>query len=270
MVASLSWPRRALPVVRNAGRFPLADRDFQITYRGPTHALHLYDYDGVFRIDGRSIALHPGDLTFSPAGAATQYHLPRAGRHWCVHFSPTEGAEPVSLPVHLHLPAPLRQRVAEAVLRIAGLLARPVGDRALAEVAAGALLQAVLLEVALLAADPPGRRPVGRTAAALAKAEAAIEARLERPLDVEAIAAASGLSRPWLAKAFRAAHGMTLQRWHLHRRIDHARTLLRTTTMPVGRLAERLGFRDAQHLNKQFRRIAGCPPTAYRAWGGDG
>ena len=281
MIEGLSWPSRAWPVIMTAGRFLLADRDFATTYRGATHSIHLYDYEGVFRTGGRSLALRPGDLTCSPAGGSTQYHLPRPGRHWCVHFLPATGPDAVQIPQHIRLPGPLRQRVGETVLRIAGLRSRTgehaaagapagAGEPAAADsvegIAASALLQGLLLELSLAAHEAPPAARRGRTVAVVARAEAAIEQQLAKPLDVAAIAAACGLTRPWLAKVFHATHGMTLHRWHLQRRIDHARVLLRTTALPMGEIATRLGFSDAQHLNKQFRRIAGCAPSAYRAW----
>ena len=51
------------------------------------------------------------------------------------------------------------------------------------------------------------------------------------------------------------------------RRIEHAQNLLLTTDLPIARIAVRLGFGDSQHFNKQFRRLAGCNPTAYRLRG---
>jgi AraC-like DNA-binding protein len=266
MIQTLSWPCRALPQIVTAGRFQLTDRDFTVTYRAATHAIHLYDYEGIFRIGGRSLALRPGDLTCSPAGMETQYHLPRPGRHWCVHFLPAQGPDAVTIPLHQRLSGPLRQRVAETVLRLAGLRSRPVDPGGVGAVAAGALLQALLLELALGAGEPTPAARQSRTVAVVARAEAAIERQLASALDVAAVATACGLTRPWLARVFHATHGMTLQRWHLQRRIDHVRILLRTTVLPVGEIAVRLGFSDTQHLNKQFRRIAGCSPSAYRAW----
>ena len=271
MVDTMSWPRLALPEIHTAGKFQLHDQDFSTQYRCRTHALHLYEYEATMRVDGRSLLLRPGDLTCIPAGVATSYHVPRLGRHWCVHFLPPRGRDPVQLPQHVRLSAPMRQHVAETVLRIAGLRAGAHGDAArtaVAQIAAGAQLQALLLELALLSERPTqvGVAAHGRTAAAVVRATTAIEAQLSQALDLDAVAEAAGLTRAWLAKAFQARYGVTLQRWHLQRRVDHARVLLRTTALPVGAIAQRLGFTDSQHLNKQFRRIAGCSPTAYRAW----
>jgi AraC-like DNA-binding protein len=279
--SALEWPVMARPEVVVAGKFPLSDRDFSISYGGsPTYALHLYEYQGIIRMDSRSLALRPGDLTISPMGMVTRYHLPQPGRHWCIHFTlPKDAsrrpAQQVRIPLHLHLPTPMQQRVAETVLHLAGLSATRTHDeqrRGTVQAAMSAQLQGLLLELALLAEDRPRKRPQHRTAAALARAEAAIESQVGQTLDIDAVARSAGITRAWLAQVFRARHGQTLHRWHLHRRIDHARILLRTTTLSVGAIAERLGFTDAQHLNKQFRRMAGCAPTAYRAHGswGDG
>jgi AraC-like DNA-binding protein len=47
-----------------------------------------------------------------------------------------------------------------------------------------------------------------------------------------------------------------------------AQNLLRSTDVPVGEIARRLGFLDAQHFNKRFRRVAGCSPSSFRLRGG--
>jgi AraC-like DNA-binding protein len=266
-----TWPNRGLARIERAGHWPLDDRGFEHGYCCPTHALHIYEYSAQVRLGDREIAVRPGDATLTPAGIESRYDLPRPGRHWCIHFFPVPADGPaVDLPLHLPLGA-LRHRLVEGVRRIAALLATPETEaRATAEAAAAATLLGMLLELATIRPDSDGRAaarpPTSRDA--LATAAAMIDDRLGEPLAVPALAEAVGLTQNYLARRFRERYGTTLQGYQLLRRIEHAQQLLGSTDIPVGRIAERLGFSDAQHFNKQFRRLVGTNPTGFRAGGG--
>lgn len=263
----MTWWLSVLPDVFRAGRYPLDDRNFSYLYCGPTHALHLYDYHGVIRIGDCEYGLRPGDLTLSPAQGETRYNLPAPGHHWCIHFHPVQGrGERCAIPVHMSL-GPIKLRVVDAINRISGLLAAP-GDGRLLRAAASGALQELLLTLAAHAAAVPQRERSGRTHDAVIRAAAYLDAHFDEELSVPLLARKVGLSQNWFAKAFGAEHGQTVQRYLLARRIEHAQSLLVTTDLPISRIAKRLGFGDSQHFNKQFRRFAGCNPTAYRLRGG--
>jgi len=262
-----TWPLAGLPAVRQAGRYPLDDRDFSYVYKSPGYALHLYDYHGDIRIGSEPFTLSPGDLTFSPPGVETRYHLPKPGHHWCIHFHPAAiTGETCAIPVWMSL-GPLKARVADTIARISGLLAVP-GDGRLAHAAASAALQELLLTLAHHASTTPEHERNSKAGDAVKRAAAHLDSHLADELYIPALARDIGMSQNWLAKAFRDVHGQTLQRYLLARRIEHAQSLLLTTDLPIARIAERLGFGDSQHFNKQFRRLAGCNPTAYRLRGG--
>ncbi len=269
MVAdSLAWSSAVLPAIHSAGRYPLDDRDFAFAYRGPTHALHVYDYEGWIRFgEDREQALRPGDATVSAAGGVTRYHLPRPGRHWCVHFHPVEPAgTPCSLPLHVALGG-LRPRVVDAITRIAGLMAVPQSNGSLARAAASAAMQELLLTLGSGSRRAQSLERNNRSDAAVAAVAALIDADLAGGRSVPALAKRVGLSQNWLAAAFRRRYGMTVQRYHLARRMEHAQLLLRTTDLPIARIGQRLGFHDPQHFDKQFRRLAGCAPGTFRRRG---
>lgn len=270
--ADFTWWLSVLPNVFRSGRFPLDDKNFSYLYCSPTHALHLYDYHGVIRIGDREYPLHPGDLTISPAGVETRYHLIKPGHHWCIHFHPLEGSgERCAVPLHMPLGA-FKARAVDSINRISGLLAAPGDGRLNRAAAAGALQELLLILAARAAASAradavPNRERSGRTRDAVTRAAIHLDAHFDEELSVPGLASKVGLSQNWFAKAFREHHGQTVQRYLLARRIEHAQSLLVTTDLPIARIAARLGFGDSQHFNKQFRRLTGCNPTAFRLRG---
>lgn len=238
-----------------AGRFPLADRGFETAYRGAMHAVHLHDYAGTIDLAGERRVIEPGDVTLSPAGRRSAYDLPRAGRHWCVHFKLPDAPGPgetIELPLHLRAAS---GAVRETMAHVAALHAQG-RESAVARAASGLALQGLLL----------GLSECARTATTPAeRAAALIDERFAEPLDVPAIAAAVGRSPAHLARAFRTRYGTTIPHRLIARRIEHARYLLEMSDLPIWRVAERVGIPDPQHFNKTVRRLLGSSPSSIRA-----
>ncbi len=261
----LDWPAATIPVVRVAGRFPLAERDHATTYLGSTHALHLHSYEGEIRIGGRAFALREGDVTFSPAGIASSYDLRAPGHHWCVHFLPVDVAgEHFQLPLHLslHGAAPY---VRERLVHISRLHSRAHGaasDRLALALAAVALQDLLLWLAARSSADADANPEMARVVERVA---AIVDARFHDPISMARIAEEVGRSQNYVARHFRRRFGMTISHYALTRRIAHARYLLESTDLPVRRIAERVGIGDPQYFNKQVRRMLGASPRMIRS-----
>jgi AraC-like DNA-binding protein len=80
--------------------------------------------------------------------------------------------------------------------------------------------------------------------------------------------AASGLSRWDLARQFRAAYGVSPHRFHLLRRLDLARGLIRKR-LPLADIALSCGFADQAHLSRHFKSAFGLSPGRWRALSSD-
>jgi len=259
-VARRNWPADVVPEIVLAGRFLHRDRDFAVAYRQQRNwAVHLYEYRCEMRLDERVFTLQPGDLTLSPAGSVSRYDLPEPGYHLCVHFHSSGSGDELALPLFQRL-GPWRDYVVGKLTEVMRFhaAAQPAGD-----VAAGALLQQTLAWLALF--EGPVRDDMTpRAADAVARAAAYIERHLDEPLAVPALAAAVGLSQRYLARLFRQQYGMTMPHYLLQRRMELAHHLLTATDLPVKSIGARVGLADAQHFNKQFRRVMGVSPTAAR------
>ncbi len=89
-----------------------------------------------------------------------------------------------------------------------------------------------------------------------------IEANLDAPLRLESLASTAALSRAHLARAFRAATGLSPHRYVLQRRLEKAHALLRRSASPLREIAARCGFSDAAHLSKAYKRNFGTLPSS--------
>lgn len=109
----------------------------------------------------------------------------------------------------------------------------------------------------------PTRTPRSAGVGDAARARAVLEARMDRPPTLEALAAELGTSPFALLRAFKKQYGMPPHTWLTDARVRRARHLLDTGTTPAD-AATAVGFTDQPHLNRHFTRIVGVPPGAYR------
>jgi AraC-like DNA-binding protein len=236
-------------------------------YLHPTVALHLHDYAGDLWIARRRFQLKPGDLTLSPPRTPSRYLLPESGTHLCVHFIPpavTTRTPSLRLPLHFRL-GPQTVAARERFWRIVDQSRQSGGDPdSPAACLASASLQEMLLWLYLQSrrGDAPHRGSLADEA--LAKLGQAIENSLSKPMLIGELAAGVGLSAEYVARLFVKRYGMTLQHYLLLRRIELARHLLVSSDLQISEIGRRAGIPDPQYFNKQFRRIVGLSPLAYR------
>jgi len=98
---------------------------------------------------------------------------------------------------------------------------------------------------------------------AVHQAKELLHARLADPPSLEELAAAVNLSPFHFARVFQRATGMAPHTWLMQQRIAHARTLLQQGCLPL-HVATQLGFADQSHLSRQFKKVYGVGPGAYR------
>ena len=86
----------------------------------------------------------------------------------------------------------------------------------------------------------------------------------ERDLDLEQLANEMNVSYVWFRKEFKRIVGTSPGQYHLNLRIKRAMQLLRETDLPVGQIADQLGFESDFHFSKIFRQKAELSPSQYR------
>ena len=98
----------------------------------------------------------------------------------------------------------------------------------------------------------------------LSKALQFIRDHLRENIMVSDVARVAGLSRRSLEMKFRREMKFSIQKYIRRVRTDQIVRLLTETDLPVGEIAESLGFSDAQHFARYFRAGKGLSPLAFR------
>jgi AraC-like DNA-binding protein/mannose-6-phosphate isomerase-like protein (cupin superfamily) len=72
------------------------------------------------------------------------------------------------------------------------------------------------------------------------------------------------MSKFYLTKEFKKAYGVTISKYIIACRINHAKRLLRFTDKPIDEISEECGFYDTSYFNKQFKASEDITPFKYR------
>lgn len=83
-------------------------------------------------------------------------------------------------------------------------------------------------------------------------------------IDIEHMARAAHMSRRTFLRRFHDATGTTPANWLLGVRLERAKALLETSTLPMPLIAEQCGFGTAATLRHHFRKQLASSPSTYR------
>jgi AraC family transcriptional regulator len=91
-----------------------------------------------------------------------------------------------------------------------------------------------------------------------------VEANIEQPLALAALARAAGLSRMHFAAQFRQATGLRPHEYVLRRRIERAKEMLAMSALAIAEVALQVGFSSQGHFTAVFKRFTGMTPYRWR------
>ena len=110
----------------------------------------------------------------------------------------------------------------------------------------------------------PLRAQVGPSHRSPIKVAQLMEQHIEKPMSLDRIAKATGLSRRQIEWLFKRHLNCVPKRYYLEMRLRRARELLLQTAMPIMDITTACGFQSPPHFSKCYRNQFGHPPSAER------
>jgi transcriptional regulator GlxA family with amidase domain len=91
-----------------------------------------------------------------------------------------------------------------------------------------------------------------------------LDARSHQEIRVNHLATVMGISIRNLNRRFKAATGTTPAEYHKRRRLEEAKSLLKSSNAPLGDVSWRLGFSDPAQFSRWFKSVCHLTPSRYR------
>jgi AraC family transcriptional regulator len=91
-----------------------------------------------------------------------------------------------------------------------------------------------------------------------------IDEHLAEEISLATLAGLVDLSVYHFARAFKQSFSVPPHRYHMNRRMDRARSLLRRSAFSVTQIGSQIGFRETSSFTRAYRKFAGVTPSKYR------
>ena len=200
-------------------------------------------------VERRALESHgPATLIAKPAGAAHENRV---------------GTDPVEcLVVEIGDDGVAHDVVVRRSARIAHLAGRLRAELVLRDDVASLVLEGLVLELLAEAVRTPRPRPGGTENWTLRARDILHDEA--GPRSLSELALRLGLHPVYLARAFRARFHCSVGEYVRLLRAERARRLLHHTRLELCAIAGEAGYSDQSHMTREFRRVFGRSPGAYR------
>lgn len=91
-----------------------------------------------------------------------------------------------------------------------------------------------------------------------------IRKHLDTDISVSEIAEYVGMNPEYLTKLFKKSTGHTLKEYVINEKMESAKMLLATTTLPVTLISSHVGYGNYSNFTRSFKQLVGCTPMEYR------
>lgn len=140
--------------------------------------------------------------------------------------------------------------------------------RPYAELYAESLSLAIVSRLFAMYAERPASTPRRNVAALpnwrLKRVTEFIESHGDQPITLADLARIAGLSRMHFAAQFREATGLRPHEYLLSHRVEKAKIMLQSSSLPVVEVALTVGFSSQSHFTGVFKRFTGLTPVRWR------
>lgn len=247
-----------------AGYYP---RAVGHSMRRRKHSDNLLAYctegSGTLHMDDGDWTVHAGDLILLPAGSAHSYAADKA-KPWSLYWVHYEGELADQYTEFFGVDQPVatigvQPRLIADFEALFALRGASLNERALVHTAS--VLKSMLTDIAaLIAAHDSGRG----TRIDLDMIQQIMHRRLDRDLNLDALAQAANLSKFHFVRKFKQLTGHAPIQHFIHLKMQHACQLLDSTQEPIKLIANRVGYNDPHYFSRLFKRVIGVSPQQYR------
>ncbi len=234
-----------------------------------------------FLVDGREITVGAGEiLLLKPGESHSCSTKPGQGMTYlCIHFGVDEPELKLQLGRvghSLHGPgSPLWEVLYPLLANLGapGMMEQEIGGNKMKSLS---LCLELISALSRLLADPPEGflRETGRwdrlamdiadRIGSLASEQPRLDGEELMKQGIAGIARELGYSPAYCARLFKSVYGVSPRQYLSTVKLREAQLLLLNRELTMEQLAERLGFRDAAHFSKQFKRWTKLSPSEYR------
>lgn len=254
-LACIGIDEQSLPRISDCDILTASEDFFHMDRRAAFHVM-IYVTDGVMYVteEGQDHQIAPGELLFLKSGLR--------------HFGKRETLRGTRwFYAHFYLPDPARQGLL-LPKKLTSLAGTPLEEKLYQlweavhssdpaeHIRRNLLLYGLLLDIGL--EQQPERRSISDEICAY------LEGQTDRDFSKALIGSRFFLSYSHLASIFRKETGMSMGQYHNAARMHKAGSLLRSTLLSVGEIADSLGFSDALYFSKKFHTFSGVSPSEYR------
>ncbi len=251
------WPY-TVPV---AGRTNARGADGMVRQNYHQHVLILtLGGTGVIEVGGAAYEAQAGDLAWIDT-AQTYAHGAEAEEKWSYLWMAVSGHGLDALRLQLGFDtAPIESGCQELTGAFDAALATLFQPDTDTPGALSALVGNVLARVSSLRSDCHSARDI----TVVSKIAEKVRKELDRAWTIADFVSFTGLSQSQLFRRFKAETGNSPMGWLRKERIVLASYVLRTTEKPIAQVALQCGYQDPFHFSRDFKRMQGLSPRAYR------
>jgi AraC-like DNA-binding protein len=261
-VPDAAWPLTAFTVLRAGKVAAGATYSVRRAHQVGQDVLYCLSGSGAVELGSRRVEVQAGEVVWI-ANEAPHAHIADSRDPWTLLWFRFDGPNPAAVRTRLfgegtpRVAASDRAGLVAWFERLFFVLRRR--DRSL-DFHLNQLVSEFFLSMAGSLAAPAFRDASDPLSAVVA----AVRADIRRSWSAAEIADLGGLSPSQIRRLFQKNLRESPRRWLIRERLIAAQSLMIRETTPIANIAEACGFCDVYHFGREFKRVVGASPAAWR------